>query len=947
MDANLKKVIAEDAKKLVAEAPTSKISNIKHLRCLYNLGLKDAKTLIEWAIEFTQEESLPVSDLQGNLLKLINSQASDIGWTPEEVIDHLEEFEIPHETDYGEVIYPALMDLVDEGKITYNEDNQVWHSKVAVNDESFNTLKSKILETLSDNPGTAYDSPTIQEWATGWDYTEELAIEAIESLLGEGKLQSGENEDGVLTVWVGELKADDSDYNNVSDFESEEPESYAEMLEEIEILHNKGNDIQEIGNIVGEHYKLHNDEALADVISAAIHESDKKDLLSMSDEETAPIIEQINAWLDEDYTSDVIADKVADNFNVEINPGFSFWLENIIAEHKSENEPPKDWDELSDKEKLNFAKEVAAENVQGWDELSSFALEHNIIPDEDTFPSVADLKAMAKEGATKEKPIKSYEDFALNYLKENQGETYVASEVYDAFNNAGYKVSETGTPSGIGVMGDTLIEMALKGKIGSKEKANSPILFYWVPELIKPKKELNQLPPGDLEGIEKGVFSLAGQGKSTGDIIDSITEFYNLVGSASLKNYVEDTYQKYQAAKKNIESFLSENPGLHYKSAILTDASGEDVAAAKAAVYALNKEGKLDVIPGSPADTETAYGWKKIPKEEKAEEPSHSIEAGIQEESMANFIKQGMSANAVAELFSGGTYPQKKLLATANKLYNLYHPTQTVMTKPVGSLPSWAFNKMNSIAENMLMSGKTQEDTAWYIAYNYNLVKSDVAALVKELAKKPVVHQKQLLETTIKLLQVGEPLAGCKVADAGLGDVAPATVAYCQGVIKPVQTPVGEKPPIAETLEKGREVDHKTWTQTINLITESGDNNRSKLKYVSSGGPEYDVRTEAVARVLEEFGFECNKEASWKMNCEYTMSPDLNLSIDDQDNIRKAAIFLSSIDKVGKLPLTCIPKAINYAKEHARGINKTSKPWTNYVFPETVDDWMKTVCEKV
>jgi len=260
-------------------------------------------------------------------------------------------------------------------------------------------------------------------------------------------------------------------------------------------------------------------------------------------------------------------------------------------------------------------------------------------------------------------------------------------------------------------------------------------------------------------------------------------------------------------------------------------------------------------------------------------------------------------------------------------------------------MPAWVQAMLRSLASQMLSQGKTQEDTAWYISYNYHLTEDSVKQMVKTQAKKPVTDQQKLIETTIKILNVGQELYGCKIAGNGLGSVTPGVVSYCQGVT----APVGQKATTttAATWAEGSNVDHSTGSQLIAVeTTPDSPVWDTRIKYRQALQGNYQARMKGVIEVLKDLGFPCQAEGQ-VISCEKKGQDGDSMSVLDMDLTRRAALFLSSIDKVNELPATCIPKAIEYAAEHARGVNKTAKPWTVPVFPATVDDWMKQVCEKV
>jgi hypothetical protein len=223
------------------------------------------------------------------------------------------------------------------------------------------------------------------------------------------------------------------------------------------------------------------------------------------------------------------------------------------------------------------------------------------------------------------------------------------------------------------------------------------------------------------------------------------------------------------------------------------------------------------------------------------------------------------------------------------------------------------------------------------------LNEESVQHVVKSIAGAPIDQQEERLKAFM-LLKVGDPVGSCTLQDVP-EEIKPANIAYCQGVT----APIGEKPNAIRD-KKGTHMEHKTPTQSSNMQSKNDANHwESTLYYVTATGFNDKERTEAVKAVLAEFGIGCKEgpQGSHQLECTVKGTDGLKVSIADQDMIRRAAIFLSSIDKIAELPKVCVPKAISYAKNHAIGINTTSKPWTVPIYPATGQDWMKLVCNKV
>jgi hypothetical protein len=439
------------------------------------------------------------------------------------------------------------------------------------------------------------------------------------------------------------------------------------------------------------------------------------------------------------------------------------------------------------------------------------------------------------------------------------------------------------------------------------------------------------LPESKKAEIDEFAKSLAKEGGTVSNMIESAMEHAGLEFSKPLKNAMEEIWQEYspdvedEAEDKTFESLdIEQQAGLvDYLNDIAGEYDEETLQDKLCHDY--------DIVPSDGLSIEIMEAIQKAAKEEE----SPTVMETLVEESMADFIKMGMSAEGVTKIF-GEQY--KKY---ADKLWKLYHTDEAVMTTSLYSLPEWAQVKAKNAAQGMLDSGKTQEDTIWYISYHMNLTKESVEHMVKALAKIPISETEQLL-AAFKTLGIGEELGGCKVKSDTLGNLTGQTVSYCQGVLSPIG-----KEAEAEIKGAGTSVYHDGEHQGTVVNTEINDKTWStRLTYGRDG--EGQNIAETVARTLREWGFNCEEHPqTHNLSCHYRGSDGHTMSIEDQDSLRRTAVFLSSIDNVALLPPSCIPAAMEYAKNHAVGIAKTSKPWTVNVFPHSIEDWNNLVCKKV
>ena len=393
---------------------------------------------------------------------------------------------------------------------------------------------------------------------------------------------------------------------------------------------------------------------------------------------------------------------------------------------------------------------------------------------------------------------------------------------------------------------------------------------------------------------------------------------------------IKELIMQYMGAKKHKLYYLDDIKAYIKQTG---DVNSVDV---KGALTELVKEEKLD-------KSETGDITYSL-HEELPEQPKDLVV----ESSMDVFIQKGMSAQAVIELFSGTEgYSQGQITKKANKVFQLYeeaHPDQQVMMIHLNVLPPWVMNKVKTKASNMLMKGKTVEDTIWWLSFHFHLVKEEVAEMVKLLAKKPIEQEANLIAIATQMLEKGKKLAGCQVpASDKLEKLMPSTVAYCQGVT----APIGQEAD-AVIKEDGSQIKHVMKNQTIGVNTLKYDTGwQTNIGIGLASNLNFGDKLAGIIDVLTGNNFACTKTSGTSTVCEYKGIDGMSMSINQADDIRRAAIFLSMVDTVGELEKDCVPKAITYAKEHSQSINKTNKPWTVPVYPNTIYEWNKTVCEKL
>jgi hypothetical protein len=322
---------------------------------------------------------------------------------------------------------------------------------------------------------------------------------------------------------------------------------------------------------------------------------------------------------------------------------------------------------------------------------------------------------------------------------------------------------------------------------------------------------------------------------------------------------------------------------------------------------------------------------------EKEKAPPPMPEKAL-DETISSFVQMGWSPKGVTEFLSDEGDP-KLILKKAKKIYDIYKPELRPVIYPYAELNPAVKAHLDNVAAMMLAEGKSQEDTAWYIAHNYSVDKDTVKPVVHEIAKKPL-SQVELTVKAMKLMGVGEYIGGCELVEKPT-KLVPQTVAYCQGIMdKKGKTGPGEV------------VVHQGNTQLVNIVTNILDSKwESTLVYAESKKEDnWQERLDGLPDILADLlgeNSECVQvgvESS--ITCIMKGTDGMAVSIADQDRLRRAALFLSQIDNVAKLEKSCIPKALQFAKEKAINVNQTSKPWTVSPYPNKVEDWEQVVCSK-
>jgi hypothetical protein len=206
---------------------------------------------------------------------------------------------------------------------------------------------------------------------------------------------------------------------------------------------------------------------------------------------------------------------------------------------------------------------------------------------------------------------------------------------------------------------------------------------------------------------------------------------------------------------------------------------------------------------------------------------------------------------------------------------------------------------------------------------------------IKKQYGNELPSEKNLKEAlaAMKTIGIGEKVGGCKV-EKNLKDVQAGPVAYCQGVI----ATAGEEAD-AKLILEGKSAVHNMKSQKA-ILVQATNYQKTDLDYMTETTGHWFERLDKVDEILRDIGFDC-VDKSPKLECSLKVTTP-----EDMDKVRTAALFLSSIDAVNKLPVVCIPKALNAAKKLAIVNNKWKEPWKEQVIPADVKGWMESVCNK-
>lgn len=309
----------------------------------------------------------------------------------------------------------------------------------------------------------------------------------------------------------------------------------------------------------------------------------------------------------------------------------------------------------------------------------------------------------------------------------------------------------------------------------------------------------------------------------------------------------------------------------------------------------------------------------------------------LYEETMKTYIQMGWTPQALIEFFTG-KMSGDILKKTANKLYKLYKPDVIRGGMTIEEASTQLVSHLKNIASKLLEEGKSIADTAWYISTNYAFDKTSVREMVKKVAEKPL-SQVEAAVKALQLIATGDYIGGCQVEEP-MDQLTAQNVSYCQGVLEKKAT----------LNEAGSQVYHKMGTQVVTTKSTSDlaewmiELNYDETAEVGS----WKDRIKGVNEILQEMGFNCYyEEPDTFLGCKLTGEDGAAMPILEQDRVRKAALFLSSVDNVSQLEAQCVPYALKYAAEAAKKKNETSQPWTVGVFPKEVQDWNTIVCSKI
>ncbi len=354
---------------------------------------------------------------------------------------------------------------------------------------------------------------------------------------------------------------------------------------------------------------------------------------------------------------------------------------------------------------------------------------------------------------------------------------------------------------------------------------------------------------------------------------------------------------------------------------------------------------------------ETVEYFKKHPaKKSMVEEAAPVIAEMTKVEVSPKFIdkqiveltKQGWSKEALLEYFKD-KLDELTLKQKVKESLKLYTPE----TKPEAStyqqqgeaFQSW----LQHYAWLLLNKGKGIHDVAWQLAHYFNLSKESLMPMVREQSARPLKQVAGLIE--MMKAQAIPKTGGCTVDThevegqqvPDLEDLRATAVAFCQGLHS---TP--DKTYQATLSDGGKTVTFIAPTRAA-VAMEEGKEGQFHFLLKTAQAPKagnWQQLDQEIGLILKELGFNCTYQMN-NYTCQLTGQNGSNLSIANQDTLRKAALFLSRLEGIAELEAKCIPSAVQYAKNSAKNANQTSKPWTVAPYPKTKQEWEQMVCTKL
>jgi len=737
------------------------------------------------------------------------------------------------------------------------------------------------------------------------------------------------------------------------------------------------------------HYSLL-DYVAKEMGKAAVEEKKLKSYVDLTPTDKAAMREKIIEWLLLGMREDNIYKNLAAEYNLAEDSQTENWIDNAIAKAKGEGEE----EEKPSIEEVTYIEALlkahpgdpyhAKDIVQHIHEKEGITIpEEKVQKVLEGLTQAGEIKWVLhnntyfwgeptkKPGATLITPgLKKWDDLTdedkegiVNYIKKNKALDMSEDEIMDAISTVG-GVDPKSIPVNIYLGEDTeVIDMneyptektsALNSRIlelaKEYESANdisnivstafnielNEHLTDHVKEVLaahegegEEEEELKfygALSEDQQAGVRKDIATAVKKGTTKNELIQYLLEAYGIYTDTPLEEVIDEFYEK----KEEYWSVTIEDaPAITGFKAIIQNQWQQGKSEWEIKTY-LNAQYHLlkdDALKELVNEALSEIGVKITQLPEKA-----------LDETISSFIQMGWSPEGVME-FLGDQGDPKLILKKAKKIYNIYKPELRPVIHPYDELNPSLKGHLEKLAAKLLSEGKSQEDTAWYIAHNYSVDKTSVKPMVGEIAEKPL-SQVELAVQAMKVLGAGEYIGGCELATQPL-KLVPQTVAYCQGILNK-----------EGTIDDGDLITHKSDSQVIDIATQILDSKwNTDIIYHTTLADNWETRLHGLPDILTDLlgdDSECIQPAGLDsvLKCGIKGSDGMSVSVADQDRLRRAAIFLSSIDNVAKLEESCIPKALQYAKEKSININQTSKPWTVNIFPDKVEDWDKIVCSK-